>query len=249
MARQWLGLVWLALVLLTLVACAPSEEAISQAAQQTIEALGPVIATVEHTVIAAVPVTVEVTRPVEVTRLVEVTREVAVTAVVEVRVTEVVVVTATPTPTPAATATPTPTNTVRPPVATLAPPTADSRTALVQAMLTTRGNLQSFGGLIDAAVSTGFLDCQATVNSYDALAGAPQLDVSAAADAVRSAYNNYRAAIDTFLTGARDLTDNCREFLANPGGGSIPPQQWAYARDTVDTAVAILSRAIESLGA
>jgi hypothetical protein len=247
MARRWFGWVWLALGLAGLVACTPSEEAIRQAAQQTVAAQEPVIERVEHTVIATVPVTVEVTRPVEATRLVEVTRAVTVTEVVEVKVTELVVVTATSTPTPEATATPTPTNTVRAPTAAPVPPTADTRAALLQAMLTTRGNLQSYGGLIDAALRTGVIECQAVVNTYDAVAGAPQFNVSGASEVVRNAHNAYLAAIDTFLTGARDMTDNCRAFLANPSGGSIPPQQWAYARDRVDTAVGILGPAIDSL--
>jgi hypothetical protein len=43
------------------------------------------------------------------------------------------------------------------------------------------------------------------------------------------------------------MAQNCREFLADPKGGTIPRQQWALARLRVNEALDILIPAITSM--
>ncbi|MEW5985585.1 MAG: hypothetical protein AB1791_03030 [Chloroflexota bacterium] len=155
----------------------------------------------------------------------------------------------TPFPTlPAPTETPVPTNTATRQAA--APPTAtraDVGSTLLAAMKDTRGDIESFGGLIDVALREGFVDCQEVVDFYDGVAASPTFDVSGSSGLVQGAYGSYRAAIDIFTTGARDMTQNCRDFLANPSGGTIPFQQWGLARLKVNDALNVLIPAIDSL--
>jgi hypothetical protein len=207
-----------------------------------------VIETVVHT--REVPVTrvVQVTNQIEVTRLVEVTREVEVTRLLEVtRLVEMTVervVTATPEPTP----TPLPPTEVPPtpiPVPTVpSVPVA----ALLDSMQTAREDMRNFAGLIDVALREGYISCQQVVDLYAKIVNAPTYDVSAGSPVVQNAYGAYRAAIDIFATGARDMNQNCSDFLASGGSGTgIPFQQWGMARDQVDEALKILDPAIESL--
>lgn len=152
------------------------------------------------------------------------------------------------TPTAAPTDTPVPTNTATRQAA--AQPTAtraDASAALLAAMKDSRADIESFGGLIDTALREGFVDCLVVVNTYDAVAGAPTFDVSGSSSLIQGAYGSYRAAIDIFTTGARDMTQNCRDFLADPSGGTIPFQQWGLARQKVNDALNVLIPAIDSL--
>jgi hypothetical protein len=54
--------------------------------------------------------------------------------------------------------------------------------------------------------------------------------------------------VETFADGAFDMTQNCRDFLANPSGGGIGFQQWGAARQNVDNAIDLLQPAIQALG-
>jgi len=254
---------WIApLAFFTLIACTDTDAAVGTAVKQTLAAQTPIIQTVESIAITEMPVTVEVTTEVEATRKVEVTREieitqevevtreveVEVTREVEVEVTRLVeqVVTATPTPTLEATATPAATNTPTPrPIVPTATP--DVTSVLLDAMRATRSNIESFGGLIDTALGVGVISCQEVVNLYDATIAAPTFDVSGSPDPVRNAYSGFRASVDTFAAGAFDMAQNCREFLADPKGGTIPRQQWALARLRVNEALDILIPAITSM--
>jgi hypothetical protein len=195
---------------------------------------------------------VEVTRivEVEITRIIEVEHEIAVVEEVEVtRIVEVEVeveVTAVPTETPAPTETPMPTATVAVvvPQAT-AVPAVSVTSELLTAANNVRSNMQSFGGMIDNAMRTGFVDCQKIIDTYDAVAFAPTFNVTD--PNLASAYGSYRAAIALFTDGTRDMTGNCRELL-NGSNGSIPFQQWGLARQTVGEAGDILQPAILALG-
>ncbi|MEM7113789.1 MAG: hypothetical protein AAF614_15240 [Chloroflexota bacterium] len=238
-----------------LAACSQGENTISIAAvEQTIAAQPPLVEVVEQTVVAEVPVTVEVTREVEVVTEVEVTREVEVEVVVEVtQIVEVEkVVTATPTPTLEPTATPLPTNTPIPQAqeesqpAAAAPATGEA--AIIDAIANMKFHLDSYGWIIDRALREGFLSCVEVVNTYDAVAFAPTFDVSGERAEVVNGYNLYRSSIDSFTQGAASMTQNCRDFLANPSGGGIPREQWANARTAVNTASDILQPALNSLG-
>lgn len=268
-------LAWVSILSVFLFACSDSQDAISTAVQQTVDtqdAIGtavqqtvdahtPVVQTVERTVVETAPVTVEVVTEVEITREVEVTREIRVTR--QVKITQIIerVITATPmpmpevtdTPVPADTPEPTPTSTLEPtntPRPWTAPPTApppDITATLLQTLRDTRDKLQRFGGLIDSALRSGSISCQDVVDLYDGIAGAPTYDVRESGAIVQNAYNNYRSSVQIFTTGARDMTQNCRDFLADPSGGSIPFQQWGLARQEVNKALDVLHPAIQSL--
>lgn len=193
-----------------------------------------------------VPVTVivENTVEVDVTRLVEIEKEVE----IEIEVTRLVerVVTATPSPTREPTATPVPSPTLTPSPQPTAPPSPDITAALLESMNSLRRNLEVFGGLIDVALNTGTIKAQEVVDLYDLTVAAPTYDVTWSSDSVQNAYNSYRTAVDIFAAGARDMAQNCRDFLAG-GGGTIPFQQWGVARQRVNDALDVLIPAIEIL--
>jgi hypothetical protein len=126
-------------------------------------------------------------------------------------------------------------------------PAGSSSGSLLQAMRSAKTDMERLGGLIDGALSSGSIDCQDVVNTYDRVANAPTFNVAGSGAAVQNAYNNYRAAISTFANGARDMAQNCRDFLASGGGGSIPFQQWGLARQRINDALTILNPAIESI--
>jgi hypothetical protein len=237
------------LFLFTAVACATEPETVTVV--ETV--MSEVTVEVEVTREVVVEQEVEVTREVVVEQEVEVTREVVVEQEVEVtRVVEVeVMVTATEEPTPEATATATPAPVPTSPPAPAAPPappapSADAR--LLDSMLNVRSNLQSFGGMIDRAINEGFVSCEDIVDTYDAVVLAPTYDVSSASVVTQGAYPAYRLAIQTFADGAWDMTQNCRDFLANPSYGEIGFQQWGSARANVNNALDVLHPAIQAMG-
>lgn len=96
------------------------------------------------------------------------------------------------------------------------------------------------------AVRTGTISAQAVVDLYDLTVAAPTYDVSGSSDRVQNAYHNYRTAVEVFAAGARDMTQNCRDYLAG-GSGGIPFQQWGVARQRVNDALEVLNPAIENL--
>ena len=219
----------------------------------------PETETIMVTVMSEVTVEVEVTREVMVESEVEVTREVMVESEVEVtrevlvetevEVTRVVEVEVVVTPTLAPTLEATATATVAPqPAAPTAPPPPSADALLLDSMLNVRSNLQSFGGMIDRAINEGFVSCQDIVDTYDAVVLAPTYDVSSASVVTQGAYPAYRLAIQTFADGARDMTQNCRDFLANPTYGEIGFQQWGAARANVNNALDVLHPAIQAMG-
>lgn len=212
-----------------------------------------IIQTVVHETTVEVPVTVEIeiTREVEMPVTVEVTHEVEVTREVTRIVEQVVTVTPKPTPEPTAeaAATPAPADTqVAAPAAAPAPAT-DLADTLLETAYTVRGEMQSFGGQVDAGLNGSAFYCDEAVYRYDFIGAAPTYDVSGSSPEVQTAYGQYRAGIDLFASGTWDLTNNCREFLDNPdGGGSIPWIQWSVARQNLDKAVGLVSQAIVNLG-
>jgi hypothetical protein len=219
-------LVIAALVLVsTLVACSNEPEIIVVTVEVPIEVTRIVSEVAE----------VEVTRVVEKTVEVEVTREVMVTSIVEL------IVTATHTPTPDIT--PTPTQTATPQEVTA--PQPPSTPSLLQTMRSIRRDMESYGGLIDAALRGDPVPCATIVEIYDRIARAPTMTVGSNQ---QNAYNSYRASLEMFLTGTRDMTQNCRDFLARgDGAGTIPFQQWGLARQKVNDALDILIPVIVSL--
>ncbi|MBN1956289.1 MAG: hypothetical protein JW900_14750 [Anaerolineae bacterium] len=161
--------------------------------------------------------------------------------------------TPTPEPTPTLTSTPVP-----PPTETATatatpagpPPTAvprDVGSQLLGTLRTKRTQIERFGGLIDVAVRQGWIDCQDVVDSYDAIVAAPTYNVSGSSSTVQNAYASYQQAVYIFSSGAANMTQNCRDFLANPEGGSIPFQQWGVARQEVNNALNVLIAAINLL--
>ena len=94
------------------------------------------------------------------------------------------------------------------------------------------------------AIRTGTVSCQEVVDRFDSIVASPTYNVSGSNDNIQSAYNQYRQAISTFSQGAKDMAQNCRDYLADPRPGSIPFQQWGVARQRVNDAVTILNSAI-----
>lgn len=222
--------------LLFLVACAP----------ETVEVTREVMVEKEVEVTRIVEVINEVETEVEVTRVVEVEveTEVEVTRIVKVEVEVTAVPTETPPPPP--TNTPAPTSSAPLPTAT---PEVNLQDVLLVSMTQVRNNINAYGGMIDGALRSGVISCQDIVNTYDAVKNAPTYDTTSASDLVKNAYPAYRNAIDVFVNGSRDMSENCRSFLANPSqAGGIDAQQWSLARLEVGTAVDIIQPAILSLG-
>jgi len=161
--------------------------------------------------------------------------------------------TPTPEPTPTSTLTPTqtptgtPTPTLTPTSTPTVVPTPNVTAALLQAMRNTRRQIEEYGGLIDIAMETRLIPCQQTVDLYDAIVNAPTFNVPANDEVTQYVYNCYRQAIGIFSGGARDMTENCRAWLADPQPGIIPFQQWGLARQKVNDALSILIPVVERL--
>ena len=225
-------------VLLFLVACA----------SEPVEVTREVVVEKEVEVTRVVEVTneVEVIKEVDVTRIVEVEKEVEVTRIVEVEVEVTAVSTETPAPTPTNTPAPQSANTAPQPTK---PPAVALQAVLLASMLQTRIHIDAYGGMIDGALRSGSVDCNDIVNTHDAIKNAPTYDVTNGNDLVKNAYPAYRSAIDVFTDASRDMSENCRSWLADPSQrGGIDAQQWGLARSKVGTAVSILQPAILSLG-
>lgn len=123
------------------------------------------------------------------------------------------------------------------------PSTAPDFLVVVQNIKSELGN---FGWIIDQATTqTGYVDCNDVVYRYTVIVGAPTWDV---VPELANPYGLYRAAIDTFASGAKDMYQNCADFLVNPTGGSIPNQQWGPARQSVDNAMVLIKQAITLAG-
>lgn len=142
-----------------------------------------------------------------------------------------------------------PTATTAVAAATTAPnptsPPANVTAQLLGSMRGVRTDLQSMGGMIDNAVNTGSVDCLDVIATYDRIVGAPFYNNLSGQDL--NAHNSYRASIDTFNNGSRDMYQNCVDFVNSGGGGSIPFQQWGTARQSVNQALDILNPAIANL--
>jgi hypothetical protein len=141
----------------------------------------------------------------------------------------------TPTPTPTPTRTRTPT---RRPVP--AGPT------FLETVVAVRQQVENFGGQIDIAVNSGQLDCQQTVNSYEYVAARASLNN--VPTSLAGAYGLYTQGVSIFLTKSADLYQNCKTFLANPSGGSVPALQWTVARTAVNDADQLLRQAVIAAG-
>lgn len=187
---------------------------------------------------------IEVTREVEVPM--EVTREVEVTRIVEVEIEVTAIPTETPTPLPTNTPLPASTNQDNSALPPTEEPNIDE--TLLSTMTQVRTNMLNFGGMIDSAIRSGLISCQEVVQTYDNVVLAPTFDVANATPTVQNAHAAYRAAIDVFENGARDMAENCRNAIAGNSGTSIGAQQWGLARQEVNAAVDIIHPAIQSLG-
>jgi hypothetical protein len=118
---------------------------------------------------------------------------------------------------------------------------------VVDAVTAAKLALEGFGGMIDAALRLGAVDCEEVVTRYDLTVALPALDTTGAPGEAVAAHEQYRQALAIFSDGARDMTQNCRDFLANPESGTIPFQQWGLARMRVNEAVAVLNAALALL--
>lgn len=125
------------------------------------------------------------------------------------------------------------------------PPPVSQRAQLLGSMRSAKTDMERIGGLIDGAIASGSVDCTDIVNTYDRVSGAPVYNGLSGAEL--NAHNQYRSAVSIFTTGARDMYQNCKDFITNGGGGSIPFQQWGRARQSVNDALDILNPAIASL--
>ena len=109
--------------------------------------------------------------------------------------------------------------------------------------------MQNFGGQIDAALRGDSFSCLDAVVTYDTVAAAPTFDVAGTDLDIQNAYGQYRASIDIFMNGTRDMVGNCRELITgDKESTTIPFQQWGLARQEVDSAIGVLSPAIVLLG-
>lgn len=122
-------------------------------------------------------------------------------------------------------------------------PTPGSSTPdLLETMQDLRAQIASLGGMIDHAVNaTGYVNCREIVSTAEAIITAPVFDVSGE---LSRSYQGYRSAITIFSNGTHDMVQNCRDFLANPREGSIPFLQWGTARQSINTALEELNKAI-----
>lgn len=125
------------------------------------------------------------------------------------------------------------------------PPPVSQRAQLLGSMRAVRTDLERIGGLIDGAVASSFVDCEDIVSTYDRIAGAPFYNGLSGEEL--SAHNQYRTSIDIFTNGARDMAQNCRDFISNGNSGTIPFNQWGRARQSVNDALDVLNPAIASL--
>lgn len=101
--------------------------------------------------------------------------------------------------------------------------------------------------MIDIAVRTRSVSCSEVVARYDAAVALPAVDVTGAPSEVVAANDKVGQAMAIFSDGARDMTQNCRDYLANPVPGTIPFLQWGLARMRVNDAVAALNEAARLL--
>ena len=120
-------------------------------------------------------------------------------------------------------------------------PGAASAEVVGMTLLATRRAMEEFGGMIDIALGQGWVDCEEVVLRFDTLAAAPSLTVAAGDAAAVEGHALYRQAIGVFTAGAKDMTQNCRDLIANQGAGDIPFQQWGLARLRVNEAIELLN--------
>ncbi len=251
MFRQF-TLIILLTTALFLVACSSSGEEIALAVNQTVAAQPSEM--IQETV--EVPVTVEVTVEKEVTRVVEI--EVEVTSVVEVekevtRVVEVEITpipTETPEPSPTPTAAPTTAAADNPPASAPASQAADTlEEQFITEIEIVKREMDAYVRMIDGALASGIIDCEEVVERHDRVKLSRQFDVANERGEVQGAYPSYRTAVDVFVNGTRDMSENCRSFLADPtSGGGIPRQQWGLARVEASKSVDIIVPAIRLVG-
>jgi hypothetical protein len=106
--------------------------------------------------------------------------------------------------------------------------------------------MENFGGQIDIAMRSGYIDCRTSVDSYDYVSARATQTVP---DSMAGAYQLYTSGVSIFVNGGRDLYQNCANYLANPDvPGSIPHSQWSVARTAVNDASEKLRQAIIALG-
>lgn len=225
-------------IMLTILGCTNVQPLVATAVALTVNAQTPVVQIAQETVWVTAPVTVQVTQEVEVTRLVEIIRM--------VEVTRLVTPIPTLTPSPAPTNTLVPTRPTQPQTAPTAVPPAPT-VNLLEVMRQARSHIESFGGMIDTAMSTGYVVCEDVVRTYDGVANRPSIDAGQLNSQEQGAYASYLQATSIFLNGARDMTQNCRDFLLNPHSSTIPFLQWGVARQSVNQALNTLIPAIEAL--
>ena len=98
------------------------------------------------------------------------------------------------------------------------------------------------GGMLDG----GTVYCDTWLEKHDLIANMPTFNISYANDTSKWAYEQYRAAINTFINSSKDMTENTRVSCIS--GSTIPFQQWGPARQGINQATDILQPAIKALG-
>lgn len=119
---------------------------------------------------------------------------------------------------------------------------------IVETMRTTRQWVESLGNMINAAMGSGYINCQDWVNTVLRIDAASQIDVSGNNEQVQGAYQEYRRGIAILMDGVAPMTENCTKFLTGQETkGDIGFQQWGTARIKVDEALPYIDRAIAAL--
>jgi hypothetical protein len=144
------------------------------------------------------------------------------------------------TPVPTASPTPTKKPTARPGSGGV------TAASFLDTVTSVKKQVENFGGQIDIAVHSGTIDCQQTVNSYEFVAA--RATINGVPASLAGAYGLYTQALGIFIPKAADLYTNCKNYLANPNGGTIPVLTWTVARTAVNDAGQLLRQAIIAAG-
>ncbi|MCC6191658.1 MAG: hypothetical protein IT318_21735 [Anaerolineales bacterium] len=225
-----------AFAILLLAACTPSQAAIQTAIAQT--------ETIELALAAVQSLTATAGAPTS-------TPTPTTTATASPSPTETPTATSTPVPTgthtplptltASATSTATPVPPALPPASTPVPTPDFLGTAFA-----VKAQVENFGGQIDIALRSGYIDCTTTVEAYEFVAARSVLALPAS---LAGPYQLYQSGISIFTTKAIEVYQNCKDFLANPAaGGTVPHLQWSVARTSVNDASELLRQAIIAAG-
>ncbi len=108
----------------------------------------------------------------------------------------------------------------------------------------TRNQVEDIGGAMDRLYHGGGSEgCTPLLADYFGIVGAPTYDVSAQPSTLQTAYDKYRAAINTIADGVAPIAKVCLT-----GGGSIGALDFNNARTQINEAGDLLGQALQLLG-